>query len=498
MSNYLTKSSVMSGLQCHKRLWMAKHDPLPRDENDDNPVLNMGTEVGKYAHNLFPGGQLVDAAPWEHQAAIAQTQKLMDDLSVPAIFEAAFEAEGIRVRVDILERLPRGRWRILEVKASTELKAEHVQDIAVQTWVVKQAGHKVESSHLLHINKEYVRGKNGIDCHKLFASVDISGEIKAFAKDLPDVKETLLAVLRRKTAPVIEPSDHCHTPYECEFWDRCTADKPVDWVRYLPHISAKKKEELKAAGIDAIRDIPQTFPLSDRQKVIRDVIASGKEWVSEELADVLATITPPCFYLDFETMNPAIPLYVGTKPYQRLPFQWSLHHVGKRGKLTHWEFLADGKDDPRQSFTESLIEALSGSTEPIVVYSGFENGVLRDMAKLYPQFANPIAGIQERLHDLLGTVRGHYCHPEFMGSYSIKDVGPVLAPDITYDDLELVANGSDASSLFALLASGGIAGDDAVKKLRQALLTYCERDTLAMVRVHEALLKAIATRGRHA
>src|SRR5208282_1370702 len=113
-----------------------------------------------------------------------------------------------------------------------------------------------------------------------------------------------------------------------------TESKPDDWVRYLPNLSAKKKAELRAASIEAISDIPKTFPLSERQKIIRDVIASDKEWVSDELASVLATINPPCFYLDFETMNPAIPLYVGTNPYQRQPFQWSLHHLDKDGKPT--------------------------------------------------------------------------------------------------------------------------------------------------------------------
>jgi len=491
MPEYLTKSSVMSGLQCPKRLWMAKHDPLPR-EDGTSTVQEMGTEIGKCAHKLFSDGCLVDAAPWEHEAAVVRTQALIDNPDVPAIFEAAFEACGVRVRVDVLERLPRGRWKLNEVKASTGLKEEHVSDIAIQTWVVKQSGLNVVSSHLLHINKEYVRGKNGIDWQKLFSSVDVSAAIKPFSNDLPDTAQELLAILRLKKAPVVEPSDHCHTPYSCEFWDRCTADKPADWVRYLPHISVKKKEELRLAGIEAISKIPATFALSERQKIIRDVIASGKEWVSEELSGVLATIKPPCFYLDFETMNPAVPLYTGTSPYQRLPFQWSLHWLGKAGKLSHWEFLADGADDPRYAFTESLIKLLDGSNEPIVVYSGFENGVLNDMAKLYPNFAKPISKIQERLHDLLGTVRGHYCHPEFMGSYSIKNVGPVLAPDITYDDLELVANGGDASALFAQLAAGNISGDANVKKLRQALLNYCERDTLAMVRVHEALIARVS------
>ena len=487
MADYLTKSSVMCGLQCPKRLWMSKHDPLPREEVEASVVLDMGTDVGKCAHGLFPNGQLVEAAPWEHAAAIIRTQELMNDLAVPAIFEAAFESNGVRVRVDILERLSFQCWNLHEVKSSTGLKDVHVQDIAVQTWVMNQAGHNVASSSLLHINKNYVRDVKGIEWEKLFKRVDVGGEIQAMMKELPDLAKELLAVLRGKTAPVIEVSDHCHAPYTCEFWERCTADKPQDWVRHLPHLSAKKQAELKAAGIEAISEIPKTFPLSERQKIIRDVIASGKEWMSDELASVLASIDPPCFYLDFETMNPAVPLYAGTNPYQRQPFQWSLHHVGKCGKLAHCEFLADGCDDPRRAFTESLIDALSDSSAPIVVYSGFENSVLNDMARLYPDLAKPIAGIQERLHDLLGTVRGHYCHPEFMGSYSIKDVGPVLDPDITYNDLDCIANGSAASAGFEALASCRIHDDSSVKKLRKALLDYCERDTLAMVRVHEAL-----------
>ncbi len=309
-------------------------------------------------------------------------------------------------------------------------------------------------------------------------------------KKVPVWAKEFFTVLRGEN-PVVEPSDHCHAPYTCEFWKRCTKDKPDDWVRHLPRLSAKKKEELRRKGIEAIRDIPEDFQLSKEQKIVRDVIVSGKEWLSKELASVLAAINPPCLYLDFETMSPAIPLYTGTRPYQRQPFQWSLHRLDEGGKLRHSEFLADGPDDPRRAFTESLIKELTGTAIPILVYSGFENSVLNDMAKLYPKLAKPISKIQKRLHDLLITVRGHYCHPKFVNNshsiYSIKSVGPVLAPRINYDNLKLVANGGDAASVFEALANGTIAAKD-VKKKRRALLTYCKLDTKAMVRVHQVLV----------
>jgi hypothetical protein len=483
----LTKISVMSGLQCHKRLWMSKHDPIPREKIAPTITQGIGTEVGTCAHNLFPDGQLVNVVPWEHDAALARTRKLMDNPNIPAIFEAAFEAGGICVRVDIIERLPRGRWKLYEVKASTELdEDEHLPDIAIQAWAMEQVGHKVTSPHLLHINKKYVRGAKGIDWKKLLTSVDVSKKIKPIMKKVPAWAKEFLTVLRGEN-PVVEPSDHCHAPYTCEFWERCTSNKPDDWVGHLPGLSAEAKERLQAASIEAIKDIPEDFKLSKQQKIVRDVIVSGKEWLSKELASVLAAINPPCLYLDFETMNPAIPLYTGTRPYQRQPFQWSLHRLDAGGELTHSEFLAAGADDPRRAFTESLIKELTGTEIPIVVYSGFESSVLNDMAELYPKLAKPISKIQKRLHDLYGIVRNHYCHPNFMGSYSIKDVGPVLAHEVTYDDLELVRNGGDASTVFEALAKGAIAAKD-VEKARQALLTYCKRDTKAMVHVHEALV----------
>jgi len=484
---YLTKSRYLAGLQCPKRLWLQCFEPMPHEPPAPGSVQDVGIRVGQAAHRLFPGGVLVEPPPWEHEAAVERTRVSMADKTVPAVFEAAFEAEGVRIRVDVLERLSRNRWGLREVKASTAVKPEHVPDVAIQAYILAQSGVSVSSVQLVHVDTEYVRGAGEIDWGNFFTRADMTDEVRGAAEDIPSILDDLTAVIKRKRMPNVEPSSHCHTPYGCEFWDRCTVDKPEDWVFYLPRVG-KKFEKLTELGIDSIAAIPDDFTLTSNQSIIRDAVRSNIAYVSDRLTDALKDTGPPAAYLDFETMNPALPLYAGTRPYQRQPFQWSLHAVDGDGGLAHYEFLADGRADPRRDFAESLIDAVSEVDGPIIVYSGFEKSVLNDLKAVLPRAHNrTIDTIQKRLVDLLAIVRQHVYHPGFAYSLSIKSVGPALAPHVGYDDLGIVANGLAASDAFVRIAAGIMGPDEDAASLRAALLRYCERDTLAMVEVHRAL-----------
>jgi hypothetical protein len=245
------------------------------------------------------------------------------------------------------------------------------------------------------------------------------------------------AVLRLPVAPEIRPSRHCFIPYDCEFWQRCISNKPQDWVFHIPRISAVVFDRLERAGIESMRDIPVNFRLTPTQQHVVDVAKSGKVFRSPLLAEALAALAPPISYLDFETFSPAIPLYSGTWPYQRIPFQWSLHYDNADAVLGHTEYLAHGEIDPRREFAETLLGAIERLPGPITVWSSFEVSVIRELIAFFPDLADWLAHVIERIVDLLPIVRNHVVHPGFRGSYSLKAVTPAVAPEITYDDLDI-------------------------------------------------------------
>ncbi len=489
-TTYLTKSRYMAGLQCLRRLWLQVREPPDDAPPTPGTPADIGVEIGSKARLLFPGGVLVDEAPREHEQATTRTAALMRDPNVPAIFEAAFVHGDIRVRVDILERRPDG-WGLIEVKSSTSVKEHHLDDIALQAHVMRAAGTAPCAIEALHVNTAYVRGPDAIDWQQFFTRVDVTEDVEMRLADVPTLLPAMRAALVTTTEPTVEPGPHCSTPYDCAFWDRCAADKPGDWVHHMPRLKQAQKDQLAERGIVAISDIPADFPLAWKQGVIREAIITGRPYVAPDLARLLHRFGPPACYLDFEAMMPPIPLYAGTRPYQTLPFQWSLHVMDADGSLAHEEFLADGTEDPRRAFAKSLIAALAGTSLPIVVYSAYEQTQLRALVAHFPDLSEPIEAIIRSLADLLPIVRGAVYFPEFGFSNSIKAVAPALSPGFGYDDLEHIADGAAASAAFAQIASGATADPADVTRLRQALLTYCKRDTLAMVEVHRALVALV-------
>jgi hypothetical protein len=306
------------------------------------------------------------------------------------------------------------------------------------------------------------------------------------------VRDNLLAMvesIRLASQPDVEPGSQCGSPYQCEFWDRCTEQKPKDWVYYLPRRTQAQAMELAARGIEAISAIPSDFRLSARQTIIRDAVVSGVPFVAPDLARLLRGYGPPACYLDFEAMSPPIPLYEGTRPYQPIPFQWSLHTMETDGSLDHREFLAESDGGPRRAFAETLIEALGQSDLPVVVYSPYEKTRLGEMAAAFPDLCDALRLIIGRLVDLLPIARSAIYFPTAGFKNSIKQIGPALCPDFSYDDLDEIADGAMASAVFLRLASGDPAALERAEGLRSALLAYCQRDTLAMVEVHRALIR---------
>jgi predicted RecB family nuclease len=484
----LTKSRYLAGCQCPRRLWLGCFAPelAAEPRGADEAWLALGTEIGQHAQALFPGGILVDEDAWRQGEAIARTHALLLDPSVPAIFEAAFVHAGVHVRVDVLERLTGGMWGLREVKAGTHVKEVHLHDAAVQCFVLEGNGVRVPSVEIVHVDGGYVRGEGTLDWSRLFARVDVSTEVACVLSSVPSRVDALRRVLTLSDPPAVEPDGHCFSPHACDFWTHCTRAKPRDWTYGVPR-RPSLFAAFHAAGIERIADIPEHFVLSQLQARVRDTLRSGREFLGSDLGRALASLDPPVAYLDFETMSPPIPLYPGTRPYQRIPFQWSLHEVDASGALRHGEWLAESRQDPRREFAEGLLEAVGGGGEPVVVYSGYEAGVLEELASTLPDLASGLDALRARLVDLLPIMREHVYHPAFGGSFSLKAVAPALVDGFGYGDLDGIAGGAEASAAFLRLAAGAMVGLEEEARLRSALRAYCERDTLALVEVHRAL-----------
>lgn len=485
---HLTKSKYGAGLQCLKRLWLQVYQPMPYEAPEEGSTLDIGQKVGVLAQDLFKGGVLVAEEAWEHQKAVARTKELMADKSVPAIYEAAFEYKNIRIRVDILERLPRNRWNICEVKSSSGVKDYHIDDVAIQTFVAKGTGLKINSSDLIYVNKNYVLGKKGLDVNGFFARESLNDRISLKLMEIPKILRRFNKILKLENAPDIEAGSQCSKPYVCEFYDLCNEEGECDCIYNLLKGNSKRKlAELEELGIEKISDIPDDFALTKPQKSIRDAFAYGKIQVSENLKNELAKFEPPVMYLDFEAINPTIPIYVGTRPFQVLPFQWSLHIIDKEGKLTHKEFLASGEEDPREEFAKTLIKAVGKRKIPILVYSSYEKTQLNKLIEAFPDKANEMNDIISRFVDLLPIVKNNVYHPDFNFSFSIKYVAPALCPSFNYEGMD-IADGLTASNIFVSMANDLIPTKQ-LGKTRKDLLAYCKNDTLAMVKVHKALKK---------
>lgn len=437
-----------------------------------------------FARTLFPRGVEVDCSRGLADA-IRTTRDLLANPEIPAIFEAVFEHQNVLVQVDILQRRRDGRWRLVEVKSTTDVEDHHIEDVAIQHRVVSRSGVDVASVCLAHVNRNYVFDGEKIDVQRFFKIRNLTRRVEKMQPKLTFQLRSEFTVLAMQQAPDIAPGRHCTDPVTCEFYDHCNPPRSNDHIGYLPRLHASAAEELEEMGVESILDIPDDFDLSEKQRIACTSVQTGKPWFSAELRSELETLKYPLYFADFESVNPAIPRFSGMRPFDQLPFQWSVH-VQRRPEAEpeHYEFLATDKNDPRREFITSLCDAL-GEDGSIVVYAAFESQRLSELAMWLPEFAERIKNIQHRLWDLLPVVRNHVYHPAFAGSYSLKAVLPALVPEMSYDGMA-VANGQEAGLAWQSLVRRSFERTE-YDRLRQALLDYCGQDTLALVRLLDKL-----------
>ena len=478
----LSKSRFVAGWQCHKLLWLRVHEHDAPELHIDVVLrdrFDQGTEVGILARQHFPGGVPIEL-PYDHPDRVAATREALD-AGAPAIFEATFLEDRVYVAIDVLERTADG-FTLIEVKASTSVKDEHIPDVAIQMWVARRAGIPVSRAEVMHLNTDFRHPNEG----ELFARTDVTARVEALQHLIPGMLAEQLAALAAEAVPAIPVSSHCWMiDRDCPFWDRCF---PVDehhvWTLY--RYQKQQKWALVRQGVRRILDVPDTVKLSEVQRRQREALRAGRMVVAPGLGAALSAFDGRLGFLDFETICRAVPVWPDVGPWRQVVVQFSYHEQvpGVPGEYRHWAYLAEGPGDPREELAIRLLEA-TAHAERIVMYSAFERTRIRELALWVPHLAADLLALEHKLVDLLPVVQKHVYHPRFGGSFGIKHVLNPMVPDLTYNDLAIV-DGLVASVEIArlLFVAHKVRDRD---QLRRDLLAYCERDTWAMVRLLDSL-----------
>jgi len=448
-------------------------------------VFNRGTNVGILAQNLFPGG--TDASPKspsEYNNAVALTKKLLKNKQ-QVIYEASFNFSDVLSIADIVVQ-EKSTLKIFEVKSSTSVSETYLQDAALQYWVITNSGYKVKDFSIIYINNQYLRDGE-LDLNKLFTTESVLRSIKPMQKWIEEKVNRFKKVLNKKTIPDIDIGEHCYNPYTCAFYEYCRKHIPDNSVFDLAGLQLNKKYDLYRQGIIRLKDIPNNISLPQTAKIQLDVFKSRKNIINKPgIKEFLSDLNYPIYFMDFETIQPAIPLFDKSKPYQQIPFQYSLHFKkSKKSKIEHFEFLAEAVDDPRIKFIENLLKDTRNKGDILVYNKPFEVTRLKEIAETFPVYKKQIEERISRIKDLMVPFQKKYYYTNDMqGSYSIKYVLPALISDLSYKDLDINEGGLASIAFESLYYETDMFK---ISEIRNNLLEYCKLDTFAMVKLLEKL-----------
>ncbi|WP_284220646.1 DUF2779 domain-containing protein [Brevundimonas denitrificans] len=472
----LSKSQIAAFEQCARRLWLAVHQPDSAVTDDSAQArFDTGREVGAVARSLAPEGVLVDADP-DLEAALVATRAWFAAIDRP-VFEATFEHEGVLIRIDVLEPMADGGWRVAEVKSSTSTKPHYRADLATQVWVARQAGVPIGSATIRHIDNRFLLTEPG-RFEGLLADHECLADIEVLVAERPTVIEAARAVLTGPD-PAIAPGDHCVSPHPCPFSDHCNRGlpEPPAWpVTILPNGGGRRWLDVGVHDLLAVPEAALTNPVHRR---VYEATLSGVTFHDVDAARAaIGDWAFPRAWLDFETIAFAVPRWIGTRPYQQIPFQFSVHVEQQDGGIEHRAFLSLDGEDPRRACAQALIDAVPEAGAVIAYSASFERSRIRELAVAFPDLAPPLSAMADRLVDLLPATRAAWYHRDQRGSWSIKAVLPTIAPELDYGGLQ-VKDGEQAQAAWREITGGA----DEVRRtqLERGLLAYCERDTWAMV-----------------
>lgn len=478
----LSKTRLMRGYRCLKCIYLNIHHPeLETPITPDTQALfDQGNVVGAKAREHYPGGVLIDNKPWDFIGALEKTRELIAN-GTTIIYEAAFEYMGCYARADIIQYSPdTKRWRIFEVKSSTSVKPEHYDDIGLQVWILAKSGLPIEQINIVHLNSEC----RYPDLSNLFKEVDVTNDIREkYLSVQPKIQE-ILTTIRQSDVPDIDIGSYCHAPNECRFTEHCWKQKniPERSIFNLPKIHAKKWK-LYYDGIISLDD-PRLTDLNELQERVVTCFKTNERYINKDaIQAALLSWKFPLIFLDFETINPAIPRYAGCKPYEQVPFQFSVHTwQSPDSEITHKEFLHETTDDPRTTLIPALLEACGEEGSIVAYYGKFESARIEELADYSPDNKDRLIKLIDRIVDPLPLIRDTVYDNAFAGSFSLKAVAPALLGESHSYDGMLIANGNDAQRGFDELISSNITIEKKAV-IKNAMIEYCKKDTHVMVKL---------------
>ena len=502
---HLSKSKYCGLWQCPKIAWLKKYKP---DEItiDDSVAARMaaGNEVGDLAMGLFGDFVEVTAYDGEQLDLTAMIRKTQEEMAkgTENICEASFNYNGLYCAVDILRKSDSG-WAIYEVKSSckhqkddgswTDDKEVYLADIAYQKYVLEHCGVTVTGAFLVCINGDYVFDGT-LDLQKFFYISEVTDSIRQEEQNIAYNLATAEKILSSEEEPDIDLNENCNKPYRCAFWQYCSYHIPDESVFNLYRLQFKKKIEYYRKGWVTYEELLHNAPIKNEKQLRQIEFGLQDKGTYTDQAEIwafLQKLSYPLYFLDFETMQPAVPQFVGTKPYQQIPFQYSLHYIEHEdGELKHKEFLGVSGEDPRRALAEQLCADIPLDVCTTAYNKAFECTRLKELAAAFPDLADHLLNIRDHIVDLLVPFQsGFYYNRAMGGSFSIKSVLPAIFPDdpaLNYHNLEGVHNGGEAMTVFLKIKD---MSPEEQEKTRHNLLKYCELDTYAMVKVWEELVR---------
>jgi len=477
----ISKIIFLNALVCPALGWLMRVKHISKTPTlGERFRMEQGMEIGRRARKLYPDGTLI--ANKDISSASEKTKILMNDPGVSVLFEGTFLIDGFTARADILKRKDNG-WHMIEVKSSVNDKKEFIDDMAYTAMVIECSGFNISNVSLGLINRDF---RLGMKNETLFVEIDHTDHVRDRVEKFKSICGQVEEITRMPVKPKSILRFECR---KCGLFNECLGKGVDNHIFEIPRLSQSKFDKLMESSIFCIEDIPDGFPLTENQDRIRNCVQLKRPLIEDKLKSELESIVWPAFYLDFETVMTAIPLYPDIAPYTQLPTQHSIHKCSEPGHIAeHFEYLADPRTDCRRELSEHLINDLKGGSS-IIVYSNFEKIIINSLKRLYPDLSAELNLLTDRLVDIEAVIRKNFYHPDFHGRTSIKRTLPVLVPDMSYDDLE-ISNGDTAMATFAYLALGRYKGREA-ETVKRNLLDYCEQDTLSVVRLHERLAEYI-------
>jgi len=486
----LSKSRIAAFEQCPKRLWLQVHKRELADIDPSKALrFSAGDEVGDVACSLVPDGVMIEAEP-DLAAAAERTAKVLAAGARQPLFEATFVHDGVLVRLDIMEPRDDGSWHVAEVKSATSRKECYIADLATQLWVLRENGIAVGSAAIRHINNQFELEREGC-----FEGLFVDAPSLEDAHNLIHSRAETVSAARTVLAgdePSMEMGDHCQSPYSCEFSSYCAQSViEPDWpISLLPHSGRKLANQWAQSDVHDLTDLPLGSLANPLHARIHEATSTGIAYHDAEGARrATAQWSWPRSYIDFETIAFAVPRWIGTRPWQQVPFQFSLHIEEEAVALIHKEFLCLGPVDPRRLCAEALLGAVPKEGAIIAYNASFERTCVKQLAALFPDLREDLEALANRIVDLLPVTRKHWYHREQRGSWSIKAVLPTITQESGYEALS-VADGSAAQVAY-LEASCPECDPERKEQIARDLREYCALDTRAMV----ALLQHLTTEG---